>query len=130
MSEPVQIQPYLSRIKDINLLRFLSDDEITEFLSFAEMVAFQKGEKIIHLGDVSPYYCGIVEGTVRVTLRELNNQEVFICSIEQGAMFGESAIFMSEKKAADVISKDSSILLRVHRQEMMSFLQRFPQAGN
>ncbi len=45
MSEPVQIQPNLPQIKDFNLLRFLSDEDITEFLSFAEIVAFQKGEK-------------------------------------------------------------------------------------
>ncbi len=67
---------------------------------------------------------------MRATLRELNDRKVFTCTIVQGAMFGESAIFMSEKKTADVIGADSSILLRVHRQEMMSFLQRFPQAGN
>ncbi len=45
-------------------------------------------------------------------------------------MFGESAIFMCKMRTADVISADSSILLRVHRQKMMSFLQSFPQAGN
>ncbi len=45
MNEPVQMQPYLSRIKDINLLRFLSDEEIAGFLAVAEVVAFQKREK-------------------------------------------------------------------------------------
>ena len=129
MSEPTEIQPYLAQIRNLNLLRYLADEEIDEFISFAEVVAYQKGEKIIHLGDVSPYFYGIVKGRVHVTLRELNDQEVFICSIEQGEMFGESAIFMSEKRTADVTSSEPSTLLRVHRKEMMAFLQRFPQTG-
>ena len=130
MSAPVDRQPYLSQITKMNLFCFLTDEEIGQFLSFAEVVAYEKEEKIIHLGDVSPFFYGIVSGSVHVTLRELNDKEVFICSIQQGEMFGESAIFRSEKRTADVTSSEPSVLLRVHRKQMMSFLQNFPQAGN
>ena len=74
MSEAVGRQPYLSEIRDIQLMRFLSEEEISEFLAFTEVVAYRKGEKIIHLGDVSPYFYGIVKGSVHVTLRELDDQ--------------------------------------------------------
>ena len=130
MSESVNHQPYLDQMKQLDLMRFLTDEEISEFLSFAEVIAYPKGEKIIHLGDVSPYYYGVVDGSVHVTLRELDDQEVFICSIEQGEMFGEAAIFTSEKRTADVTSAEPSILLRIHRKQMMSFLHAHPQAGS
>jgi CRP-like cAMP-binding protein len=130
MNEIVDRQPYLHQMKQLDLMRFLTDDEINEFLTYAEGIAYPKGDKIIHLGDVSPYYYGIVDGSVHVTLRELDDQEVFICSIEQGEMFGEAAIFTSEKRIADVTSAEPSFLLRIHRRQMMSFVQAHALAGS
>ena len=130
MTVPVETQQYLDPIQEINMLRYLSGKELEKFLALAEIVYYKKGEKIINLGDVSPYFYGVVKGSVHVSMREPNDQEVFICNMEQGEVFGESAIFMTEKRTADVTGSQDSVLLRVHRKDLMTFVRDNPQAGN
>jgi len=130
MTVPGETLQYIETIREINMLRYLNGEELEQFLALAEIVDYKKGEKIINLGDVSPYLYGIVIGNMHVSVREPNNQEVFICTMEQGEVFGESAIFMTEKRTADVTSSQDSVLLRVHRKELMTFIRGNPQAGN
>lgn len=130
MPVTVDVESHLPLIQEIQLFRYLTHDELEKFVGLSELVAYDKGEKIIHLGDVSPYFYGIVKGGVHVSLRELNGQDVFICSVRQGEVFGESAIFMAEKRTADVTSSDPTVLLRIHRRDMMAFIKDNPSAGN
>jgi CRP-like cAMP-binding protein len=130
MTVPVETLQYIETIREINMLRYLSGEELEKFLALAEIVDYKKGEKIINLGDVSPYLYGVVKGGMHVSMREANDQEVFICTMEQGEGFGESAIFMTEKRTADVTSSQDSVLLRVHRKDLMTFIRDNPQAGN
>ena len=130
MVETVDMEQYRSLIQDISLFSYLTAGELGDILSRAEILHYQKGEKIIYLGDVSPYFYGIVKGSVQVTLRELDGNDVFICSIGEGEAFGESAIFMTEKRTADVTSLEDSVVLRMHRKDMMSFIKDNPLAGN
>ena len=130
MAEPEEIRQYLPFVKEINLFGYMSDEELEKFLERAEIVQYETGERIIYMGDVSPYIYGILQGSVDVTLRELDDEEVFICTIEKGEVFGESAIFLTEKRTADVTSSEDCILLRMHRKEMLSFIKDHPQAGN
>jgi len=130
MTVPVETMQYIETIREINMLRYLSGEELEQFLGSAEIVDYKKGEKIINLGDVSPYLYGVVRGSMQVSVREPNDQEIFICTIEPGEVFGESAIFMTEKRTADVTSCQDSVLLRVHRKDLMTFIRDNPQAGN
>jgi CRP-like cAMP-binding protein len=130
MAETEDMEQYRSLIRELSLFSYLTMEELGDILSRAEILHYKKGEKIIYLGDVSPYFYGIIKGSVYVTLRELDGNDVFICSIGEGEVFGESAIFMTEKRTADVTSSEDSVVLRMHRKEMMSFIKDNPQAGN
>ena len=121
---------YLSQIRKIHLFSYLTEDELDKIMSIAEIVAYDTGDKIIRYGEVSPFLYGIIDGGVHVTLQEPDDQEVFICTIEEGAVFGESAIFMAEKRTANVTSSGKTVALRIHRKEMMSFIKENPLAGN
>lgn len=130
MVEVEQIEQYRSLMRNISLFSYLTEAELENILSRGEILHYKKGEKIIYLGDVSPYFYGIIKGSVHVSLRELDGNEVFICTISEGEVFGESAIFMTEKRTADVTSSDDTVALRMHRKEMMAFIKDNPQAGN
>ena len=130
MTVPVETLQYLESIQEINMLRYLSGEELEKFLALAEIVYYKKGEKVINLGDISPHFYAVVKGSMHVSMREPNGQEVFICTMEQAEVFGESAIFMTEKRTADVTSSQDSVLLRVHRKDLMIFIRENPPAGN
>lgn len=130
MSEIENMENFSPLIRNISLFSYLTEAELGNISSRAEILQYKKGEKIIYLGDVSPYFYGIIQGSVHVSLRELDGQEVFICTIGKGEVFGESAIFMTEKRTADVTSSEETVVFRIHRKQMMSFIKDNPQAGN
>jgi len=130
MVETEHLEQYRTLIQEIPLFSYLTDDELGDFLSRVEILHYEKGEKIIHLGDVSPYFYGVVKGKVHVSLHELEGNDVFICSIGEGEIFGETAIFMTEKRTAHVTSSEDAVVLRMHRKDMMSFIKDNPPAGN
>jgi CRP-like cAMP-binding protein len=129
MAEIVKIEDYLPQIKNVKLFGYLSDEELTKIMTISEVIRYQDGEKIVKQGDVSEYFFAVIQGSVKVSVRELNDDEVFICDIEQGEMFGEAAIFMAEKRTASVSSSGEIILLRIHRRDLMAFFKEQPQAG-
>ena len=61
-------------------------------------------------------------------MREEN--EVFICSIGTGDVFGEAAMFMKVKRTADVVAASDTVLLRIQRPDMMQFIKDYPLTGN
>ena len=121
---------YLSQIRKIHLFSYLTEQELEKIVSIAEIVTYASGDVIIRYGEVSPFLYGIISGRVHVTLHEPDDQEVYISTIEKGAVFGESAIFMAEKRTANVTSSERTIAMRIHRKEMMSFIKENPLAGN
>ena len=130
MNVEVESQEFISQIRKIHLFSYLTETELGKIVSIAEIVTYETGDKIIRYGEVSPFLYGIISGRVHVTLQEPDDQEVFISTIEEGAVFGESAIFMAEKRTANVTSSEKTVALRIHRKEMMSFIKENPLAGN
>lgn len=130
MAEIGKAHLYLAEVQESKIFSYLTETELEEILPLAEIVLYEKDEEIIRQGDISEYFFAVIRGTVKVTVKELTDDEVFICSISEGEMFGEAAIFMAEKRTANIISVGNVILLRIHRKNMMVFLRQNPRAGN
>ena len=128
--ETEAIELYLPQIQKILLFSYLDEDELKKILSVAEIVHPENGEKIISQTHVSPFLYGIIKGSVDVTLQEPDNKKRFICTINEGEVFGESAIFMTEKRIADVTSSADAVILKIHRKHIMTFIKENPQSGN
>jgi hypothetical protein len=61
MGETEQIEQYRSLIGNISLFSYLTEAELENILSRGEILHYKKGDKIIYLGDVSPYFYGIIK---------------------------------------------------------------------
>jgi CRP-like cAMP-binding protein len=126
----VDNRKYLSEIKKILFFKFLSDAEEKDILENSEIYSYNDGEKIINEGDVQPYIFAVIKGSVDVLTKSEGEHEVFICSIEEGDVFGEAGIFLHMKRMADVVSRDEVVLLRIHRDDILKFIKKNPIAGN
>ena len=116
-------------VRGIVAFRFLGDAEILDLLEHSEVLALEEGEIVVAEGEVSPYFYGIAEGTVSVSVGE-DDKKVYVNSLGAGDIFGEAGIFMSVARSATVTAQDRAVIIRVHRTEFAGFLKRHAEAGN
>jgi CRP-like cAMP-binding protein len=126
LNDPAKL---LAPVRSIATFRFLRDSEILDLLAHSDALELEEGETIVEEGEVSPYFYGIAEGTVSVSVGE-GEKKVYVNSLGAGDVFGEAGIFMSVPRTATVTAQARSVILRVHRSEFAAFLRRYPEAGN
>ncbi len=130
MATVEDIRPLLHHLRAINMFRYLSDAELDAFIHHSEVVRYGIDETIITQGDAGDYFFAVLNGSVDVSVRELQKEEVVISHLESGDMFGEAAVFMRETRSANVRSAEETVTIRISRKEMMNFIRANPAAGN
>lgn len=130
MPEQCDVSEFLPKIRTIDAFRYLKDNELNALLAAAEVIRYAVDDVIVQQGDISEHFFGILEGTVNVSVQELNNEAVVVSKIDKGDVFGESAIFLREERSASVIAATETVALRIHRKSIMSFIKANPGAGN
>ena len=130
MATVEDIRPLLHHIRAINMFRYMSDAELDDFLDHAEVVRYGPNETIITQGEVGDYFFAVVHGSVNVSVRELQKEEVVLSHLQAGDMFGEAAVFLRETRSANVRSAEETVAIRINRQEMMNFIRANPTGGN
>jgi CRP/FNR family transcriptional regulator, cyclic AMP receptor protein len=116
-------------VRGIVTFRFLGDEDIIDLLGHSEVLELEEGETVVEEGEVSPYFYGIAEGTVAVSVGS-EDSKVYVNSLGAGDVFGEAGIFMSVPRTATVTAQERVIIIRMHRSELAGFLKRHPEAGN
>ncbi len=128
MSKHEKAAEYIPKIKTVKLFQYLSNDELENLLEAGEIVSYAPDEKIINQGDVSQYLFAVLKGGVNVSITNLG-EEVSVSTIGKGEMFGEAAIFIGEKRTANVTSSEDTVVLRIHKADLLTFIKQFPNAG-
>ena len=130
MEQETNILQYLSKIKNIQIFHWLNEDELQKILLISSILHFKKGENIISQGDVGDSLYAIVSGKVEVAVKDIKEKKVAICTIQQGEIFGEAAIFMTAKRTASIIASIDTTVIQVGRKDLIYFFKTFPHAGN
>ncbi len=128
MPQTEKASAHMGAIRQIKLFKYLSEPELKLLLSEADVLPFRLGEAIVQQGDMSEYLFAVLSGSVDVSVRDLES-EVFICTIHPGEVFGESAIFMSEKRTATIVAAEACRVIRIHRADILYFLRQYPKGG-
>lgn len=120
---------YLKDLKNVLIFRSLNDNDMEKLLPFIEIIEFDTDEVIISEGDLSPSFFGVLEGTVVVKVKQDEN-DVYLCSIGAGDIFGEAAMFLKMKRTATITSADQTVVFKMVRHEMLKFFEQYPKVGN
>jgi CRP/FNR family transcriptional regulator, cyclic AMP receptor protein len=119
-----------SAVKNIITFRFLEDGEVDSLLAVSNVIEYGGDEKIVTEGELSPYFYGIISGTVNVMVRENEGNEVFISALGEGDVFGEAGIFIKMKRTASIAATETVRVLRIHRKDMVHLIKGSPEVGN
>lgn len=123
-------QELINKIEKILTFRFLTKEEMRQLLNVSEIEKYDPDEKIISQGDKQHCIYAIVDGSVKVTVQERNEKEAYICTIGSGEVFGEAGIFTEVRRTANVICLNETILFKISRSSLISFIKQHPKTGN
>jgi len=129
MALTVNPHDYKHQIKKNLLFRYMTEEEFFAFLKVSELMEYEDGEAIISQGDVSQFLYCLIKGSVAVSAQE-KEKDIFIYNLEEGEIFGEAALFMTELRIANIKSSGDALIIRIHRQDLIKFISEYSQAGN
>ncbi len=119
---------FSAELAKIAMFKYFSPDAMREIQAKAEILSFSEAEPIIVQGDKNPYFYAVLKGTVNVTVKE-KDKEVFVSSIGEGEVFGEAGIFLNVERTANVVSSEESVILRIGRKDLLTFIKTRPSDG-
>ena len=120
---------YLERLKKVMIFRYLDNDALKEILKIADVINYKKGDHIISEGELSQYLYAVLAGSVNVYVRQSDNKEVFLSTLDAGDVFGEAGMFLKVKRTANVVSMENSAVLRIDRKDLFEFFAERSQSG-
>ena len=103
----------------------LSDDEVQNLVSLAEIVEYKDLQDIVRASDVSYDLYVLIEGAVEVTTQAGD----IISRLKPGAIIGEFAFFEGGERSATVMSHGHSKLLHLNGEKLQAFMDSQPRVG-
>lgn len=113
-------------LRQFSLFAGLSDDDLKEFLTFADLCYAPPEELIVRRGDPGDALYFVLSGGVRVSI-DVHGGEKTLTEVAAGDFFGELVMFNRGTRSADVIAEKETRLLRVKSQAIQDLVQRNPK---
>ncbi len=129
MSEKMMHKDYMACLGRVSLFKYLTDDEIDGIAAESEVARFDSGERIISQGHDGRYLFIVLKGSVFVTYTTSDDEEIHICTIKDGDIFGETAIFMDERRTANVTGAEETVVMKIHRSVLLALFKDKPRTG-
>lgn len=129
MADLVANVQHIEDVRKIIAFRFLSDGQILDLLASAEVLDFAKDVVILEENEVSDNFFGIMRGTVSISVRQAEGNQIYVNSLGVGDVFGEAGMFLNVKRTATVSSLGDVTILRISRKKLVQFIKRNPESG-
>jgi len=130
MREETQIEKYLSELKSVKIFHWLHEIELKKLLRISKLLHYDEDETIINQGDIGNHIYIVIKGEVAVSIKNRHEQQVGICRIGEGEVFGEAAIFLASKRTATITCRREATVVSISRQDFIFFIKSHPGAGN
>jgi len=124
-----QQQEPLNLIKDIDVFKPFSDEAKASLSQRIHACAFRKNEFIVRQGDEGESLFIIVEGAVKVQLRQ-DEKVIDLAVLGAGKFFGEMALLTGETRSADVVAISETHLIEVTRDDIAPIMHKNPELSN
>jgi len=119
----------LNLIKDIDVFKPFSDEAKASLSQRIHSCTFRRNEYIVRQGDEGDSLFIIVEGAVRVQLKQ-DDQLIDLAVLGAGKFFGEMALLTGEMRSANVIAISETHLIEVTRDDIAPIMQQNPELSN
>ncbi len=111
----------------LTLFEHLGPKEIDELLAVTTTRKLQDRETLFRKGDPADQLFAIVEGHLKAVSSGADGKEVVFGLMEPGETIGEISILDSQARSASVVALEPTVLLSLHRRDLLPFLERNPK---
>jgi branched-chain amino acid transport system substrate-binding protein len=122
--EPINI------IKDIDVFKPFPDEAKSFISQRAHTSKFKENETIVRQGDEGDSLFIIIEGAVKVQIRQPDDKIIELAVLGAGKFFGEMALLTGETRSADVIAIRETHVIEVTRENIAPIMQQHPDLSN
>lgn len=113
-------------LDNVPLFAGLSSEALQQIANHIEMVLVLSGDHIITQGQKGHALYIIEHGVVEIVHTQKDGSSASITKLEEGAFFGEIALFGEQIRTCDVIAIHSTRLLRITRQQILKLAKDHP----
>ena len=107
----------------------MTKDEIEELAKSAKTVHWDLGEIVFEEGDRGDSCYIVHTGSVKVLRRFPDGRRLTLARLGAGSIFGELAIFNSERRSATIQAAEPSVGIALEHDRVMSILRSDPEAA-
>jgi CRP-like cAMP-binding protein len=115
---------HLRRIKS---LAQLNDSQLTRFLNYVEVVVYEHSGSIFRQGQSADSMFLILEGEVRVHIKQKSGELLYLRLLHAGDAFGEIALLTQSVRSASVEAVKESLLLKISADSFHKLLADEPE---
>jgi len=116
----------MPELKDIEIFRKLSEEELEEVAPYVREVHFGRKETIFSEGDPSEWFYILKSGKVKIIKYSSEGKEIILEIISPDVMFGGVAVIRGFPYPASAVAMEESAAYRISRGDLMRLLDRFP----
>ncbi len=116
-------------LKQVPFFALFDDDELAVLASQVDPRAFAARQRIYKLGDPADAAYALMSGSVRVTTVDEDQQEVVFDEPAGGDFFGFASLLDQTPHQTTAIALERSVCLEVHRDDLLTLVERKPHAA-
>ena len=113
----------------IAIFEDLSEDLIDVLTSMLELFSCQPGTVIFQQGDQADFLYLVIDGKVDMSFKPYDGLPMTISHVEQGGVFGWSAMVGSDKYTSTALAIEALEAYRIHGSDLLKFCREHPEAG-
>ena len=114
---------HLRRIKSLALL---TDEQLAAFLDFVELVPCAFSDTLFKEGQPGDSMFLILEGKMRVYIKQKSGEVFFLRILNAGDTFGEVALLNQAVRSASVEAVESSVLIKISSATLQKIISQQP----
>lgn len=124
----MELKEKLAKLKELDLLKELGEEKLTELARLLDPVAFPKGQVVMEEGSVGDSLFFIIEGKVRIE-KELSGEGAAkeLATLSPGDFFGEMAIVEDTVRSARAVAAADALLFQLQRDDLFGWLKASPE---
>lgn len=112
----------------VGLFAGIPPRQLDTLLGGARRVLFKAGDEILAQGQVNGALYVVEDGVLHAR-RAGGRRSVFLARLERGSFFGEMSLFDAAPTSASIRAVSDGSLIRVTRDCLEAFIDRYPRAG-
>jgi uncharacterized membrane protein len=116
-------------LRHVPLFALLDDDETAVLASQVELKRFASRQRIYKIGDTDGHAYVMIAGRVRITTVDEDHQDVVVDEPGHGEFFGFASMLEQTPHQTTAVALEETSCLEVDRKDILTLLQRKPDAG-